>query len=200
MNKALKVGLLPLVLCLNSGLTQAAALGPYIGGGLGVARLDPDSLGANTNREFAGKGFVGYNFNRYLGLEGSYSKMNPARFIAVGNFDVFPASYNYEAFSFVGKLYLPLGEQSLVNLYGAVGAALVDGTFHLYSMPSYRFDSSETVATVSLGLTYDFNQHFTAGLELTGFGSSSEEYGYYHFRQLPVPGNGMAMVNLAYRF
>lgn len=199
MKKVIKLAVLPAVLFIHSGLTHAAAPGGYLGLGAGVANLQAQQDFSRENeREFAGRAFGGFNFNRYFGIEVNYSNFGKTRFQS----DYFPAlsvDVSLRALSLVGKIYLPLSDESPFNLYAFAGAAQMHGkyTFLSNSMAFAEESRSGTVATGGFGATYDINRHLTAGLEFSGY--SDVEAGENN-QYMGIPGSGMATLSIAYHF
>lgn len=196
MNKAIKLGLIPVVLFMNSGLINAATPGAYFGLGIGASSLEPQ-FGLYKDKEsgFGGRVFAGYNFNRYLGLETNYSTLGKTRYFDI-NYPQFAGDYTLSALSLVGKAYLPFSDENPFNLYAQVGAAQVYGKYDVvyHSVSLVRSSDHGFVPTAGIGATYDINQRLTLGLEFSGFGEIESSY------RLGVPSSALATLSLAYKF
>lgn len=196
MNKVIQSGLLSLALCTTPTLLNAATPGAYIGGGAGVSQLNIDSdLNRVNDNVFGGRVFFGYNFNNYFGIEANYSNLNKTRFY-LGDNPFVNGEYSINALSLVGKLYLPLGTEGRANLYILGGAAQAYGDFDLtyQSMSVLNISDNGIVPTVGLGINYDINEKFTAGLEVSGFGEKNDPDTF------GIPASSLATLSLAYKF
>lgn len=174
-----------------SSLASAAIVGPYLGLGVGqsVAKT-PDGYafnvstlpGGTTNHTrggVGGRGFIGYNFNKFVGLEGGYTRY--ARSTYTGQAPGYYASmkYYFHTYDFVGKGYLPLGDSGL-NVYALAGYAHVVGTLN-YNNVNNGVPLSGVISTpqrssnhmrrsrpiYGLGASYTFAKHFTINAEAT---------------------------------
>lgn len=196
MNKVIQSGLLSLILCSASQVTLAATAGAYIGGGAGFGQLDSTHEDIRDNNVFGGRVFVGYNFNRYLGLETSYSALAKTRYYNANHSRVY-GEYSLNAWSLVGKIYLPLSDRSPFSLYGLFGGSQVEGKFDLGYHARYiaTLSDSAFLPTAGAGLSYDLNHHLTTSIEyaLTGAKESSDN-------NLGIPRSSLVSLNLAYRF
>lgn len=196
MNKVIKSGLLSLALCTTTTLINAATPGAYIGGGAGLSHLNIESgLNRVDNNVFGGRVFFGYNFNNYFGLETNYSALNKTSFYVANNPFV-TGDYSINALSLVGKLYLPLGTDGRINLYVLGGAAQSYGKFDIayQSLSVLNFSDNGVVPTAGLGISYDINEQFTAGLEVSGFGEKDDP------NTMGIPASSLATLSLAYKF
>lgn len=197
MNKAMKQGLVPALLLLGSGLAHSITPGVYLGGGAGLGGWQtPSNFNTDKNSHFAGRGFVGYNFNQFFGLEADYTALGKTKYY-YNYVPLTSADYSLNAISIVGKLYLPLSDNSPLNVYGLLGAAQMRGTldrkFSSWAVGSIK--DTAFVPTAGLGASYDLSQRFTAGLEFSGFGSKKSELG-----GLGIPTSGIGTLSLSYRF
>lgn len=196
MNKAIKSGLLPIALFINSGLVNAAATGPYLGGGAGIGILEnQQGLIKEHEGQLGGRVFLGYNFNRFLGIETNYSALGKTRYFDI-NYPSISADYTLNALSLVGKVYLPFSDDKL-NIYGLFGAAQVYGDLDArYNARSFLTGTSkDIVPTAGFGASYDINQNLALGLELSGFGEIKTTD-----TRLGVPNSALATLSLAYKF
>lgn len=165
----------------------AVTPGAYMGAGIGSSRIetpddylfDVDAIGGETTKEIGGTGgkvFVGYNLNRFFGIELNYADYARSFYSAKWGDVESSVKYSMSAASLVGKSYLPLGRSGL-SFYALAGGAQVfnkvqyqDGGIPLIGTP---VDISGTTSTYKLrpvfgtGITYDFNQRVSSGLEYT---------------------------------
>ena len=162
-------------------LAIAAKPGPYLGGKLGYAVVDANDPFGGFNFNFGGFGggiFAGYNFNRYLGLEGGYT-LYPNTSFEHGSWwptgSTGKLNYKMNAISLVGKVYLPLIDNNF-NLYALGGAALVTATatYDSYSHSSYDVYPDGYSQTnrrvrpeVGFGASYQINNSVATNLEYT---------------------------------
>ncbi len=188
---------------------EAAIPGLYIGGqmGHGHAYIDrPNKLNyVDEERKdfydsdeggFSGGLFVGYNFNRYFGIEGGYTQFakNTYRITHSAysyNFNAsvqhnVEANFKTDAWSLVGKGYLPLdtlGYNGLANvdLYAKLGFAYVTQQIDInqsfyqvdsmgHEMHASRHDSSrvnEWRPTFGIGIGYSFNKNLIMDVSWT---------------------------------
>ena len=97
MNKAVNVFLSTVALFIATGeLANAASPGAYIGGGAGLSGSEAVSDAQMLKDSgLGGRAFVGYNFNRYFGVEGSYSTFFKTTYTARGHKLRFSLIVNY---------------------------------------------------------------------------------------------------------
>lgn len=196
MNKAIKLGLVSLVLSCNSQFINAATPGAYLGGGVGLGRLAPES-GLNKTKDsvLGGRVFFGYNFNDYIGIEANYSALGKTHYYDY-NYPLVTGDYSLKAMSLVGKVYLPFAKDSPANLYFLLGAAQLWGNFDVAyrSFSLANFSTDAIVPTAGVGFSYDINQHLAASVDLSAFGEKESE------DHLGIPQSMLATFNLAYKF
>lgn len=194
MKKVLALSILPLSMLMHSASLQAATPGAYAGLGLGYSTIDIDTNSYyTTNVELAGRGFAGYNFNKYFGVEGTYSNLNSHHY----------SSYYYgldtrlNALSLVAKGYLPLSRENRFNLYGLVGVSEVFSQYDLNYFPygSVTINENATTPTFGFGLSYQLNDKFTLGYEASVFGSQDNGS-----NNIGIPMSAIATLNLSYHF
>ncbi|CAM2802935.1 outer membrane beta-barrel protein [Legionella worsleiensis] len=198
MNKAIKLGLVSLLLCSGIQSINAATPGYYAGIGLGVSQLaDIENFYQLDHDALAGRFFLGYNINEYLGVETSYSELGETRYYIPGTFVT--GDYSIYSLSLVGKLYLPLGNQSPANLYALVGASQLWGKFDISygSLPLLDFSSDGTALTIGAGVSYDINQYVTLNGEITAYTDREQTDAFY---DSGIPKSILATVGLAYKF
>lgn len=196
MKKVHKLKLLPIVLFLGTGILNAATPGAYVGAGAGLNSLD-SAPGLTKDKEstLAGRVFLGYNFNQYFGLETNFSAFDKTRYRSI-NYPSLYGDYSVNAWSVVGKAYIPFSDHGPFNLYALLGVAKVYGKFNVASNSISLLTASDDgfVPTAGIGAAYDVNERVTAGLEFSGFGEKEPSNG------IGVPQNLFASFSLAYKF
>lgn len=197
-NKAVNVFLSSAVLFIATGdLVNAATPGAYIGGGAGLSGYETVSDAQMVeDKGLGGRAFVGYNFNRYFGVEGSYSTFFKTTYL-LDDYQNAAIDYKLNALSFVAKGYLPLSEDNSTNLYGLLGVAQsyadIDAKYHQTTILS---DSDSGIVPVfGVGASYDINKHMTTSLECSLFGNKDADYNHFGIQRA-----ALATVNLAYKF
>jgi outer membrane protein OmpA-like peptidoglycan-associated protein len=153
MNRS-RVFLALLCLTLMGGAARAAEPGPYVGANLGFAVPTNKNFGAHANLGGTGDPYVGYMFNKYIGLQGEL------------HFSFFPPDNDHRGFAnentfltlFGGtggpRLSIPIGE--LVDIYA-------DGQGGYYTGLSGRFTHSAPGFAVGGGIDYNITRAFSVG-------------------------------------
>jgi len=166
------------------GIANAAKEGAYVGGGLGGSTSNAHQsnvFGSNKgNSALGGRAFAGYNFNKYVGLEGNFARYS--------NTNSHYAKVELDALTVVAKGYLPIGENA--NVYGLAGAA------ERFSKVSYR-GSNNTAHNHNLRPTYGAGASLDVAENLT----TSVEYSRIQEQsKYSSPNADMMTINLAYNF
>ncbi|TAL64962.1 MAG: porin family protein [Legionella sp.] len=190
----MKMRIIPLTLLLGSTAIHAGNQGLYVGGGIGLGSLKPpSSLYVDREAGFGGRAFLGYNFNQYFGLETDYAAIGSRKYTS----SFFPnttTKYSLDAISLVGKVYLPLADDSPLSIYGLVGGAQMRDKYSNNGWFSRAINNTAYVPTAGLGLNYDFSQRFSAGVELSGYGKKNDANSYN------LPYSALGTLSLGYRF
>lgn len=205
--RSVKLGLAILSLSVLANSALAATQGGYVGLGLGASRIqseDQDLVPAsgvrnsNTLGGLGGRVFVGYNFNRYVGLEAGIAHYAPSKYNAseINGPGSASLKYSMNAIDLVGKAYLPIAESGF-NAYVLGGAARVNSKQQInISNGVDSFSDSQTTRQIrpiyGLGVSYDASNNVTTNLEFTqikGKGSDSS-----------IPNANMLSLNVAYNF
>ena len=198
MNKAVNVFLSTVALFIATGeLANAASPGAYIGGGAGLSGFEAVSDAQMLkDNGLGGRAFVGYNFNRYFGVEGSYSTFFKTTYL-LNDYQNLAIDYKLNALSFVAKGYLPLSEDNTTNLYGLLGVAQSYADIDAkYLQTTIISDSDSGIVPVfGVGASYDINKHITTSLECALFGKKDADYNHFGIQRA-----ALATVNLAYKF
>jgi len=130
--------------------------------------IDITNIGSVDSSGFAGRFYVGYDFNKNFGMEVGYVFLPKIKFNNVNALGYLPfdASFNQNIFDFCAKATLPLKYN--IDLYGKAGAAIVvRDDFELSTGgQTAEADSqdTETVPAIGAGVDYGFNDHVFADL------------------------------------
>lgn len=197
MNKALKRAVLPAIFLVSSHFSAAATPGAYLGGGAGYSSVEEISDTVNqSDGGLAGRVFVGYNFNHYLGIEANYARLADTNFSFPQYRNVF-INLDLSAVSVVGKLYLPVSVDNRLNLYAALGIAQMYSHFDgKFQSRTFLDDSDDgLVGTAGLGISYDLNRHWTTMAEFSAYDDKDVSDSHLGF-----PQSTLATISLAYKF
>lgn len=169
---------------------SATLLGPYLGlgGGYGLLRTPNTHLFVNTVSTFdvnnshsrggiAGRAFVGYTLNRYVGVEGGYATYSHSRYSANALGGLLHSSLKFQAniADVVVKGYLPIDRIKL-NLYALAGAARVfeQITYRPHGIPTNisppsvgSTSANKTRPIYGAGIGYIINCNFFINAEYT---------------------------------
>lgn len=198
MKKVLALSVLPLSMLIQSATLQAAQPGGYAGLGLGYSSLNVgDSYYNSQNPQFAGRGFAGYNFNKYFGVEGAYSNLNSTPFVTSSSYPYKSFDARLNALSFVAKGYLPLSRENCFNLYGLIGLAEMFTQYDVYynNRHTLTLNDNGLAPTVGFGLSYKMNEKFTLGYEVSAFGEKESD-----MHRIGIPMSAIATLHLSYHF
>lgn len=219
------ISLVCATLCASFCTTQAFSTpcGPY--GGFGVGKTwvyTPSSTlftvpaGGTSSYNLTGTGyrlFVGFNINKYFGIEGGWSRY--ARALYVGRL---PAGAAYSALTYYihtydveGKLYMPLGNSGF-NLYvlGGIARVVENIQFNNGGIPTNGKIASPNNVSLGynqthgynnrpiygLGANYNFTRHFMANIEVTQI----QKLNSFSNTATAVPTMNLATLNVAYGF
>jgi hypothetical protein len=197
MKKITITTLITSTLLISAAELNAASPGAYLGAGAGYSVLDDSSLATKEkDGGLGGRGFIGYNFNHYLGVETNYTSMFRTKY-RLNDYPGLTIDYRLNALSLVLKGYLPISDSGAFNLYGLIGAAQMYSNSHVnYHLNTYLTDSdSALVHNLGFGASYDLTQRFSTSFEISGFGEKDSDY--YH---LGIPQSSLATLSLAYKF
>jgi len=209
-----------LVACsLLTSFAFAAVPGAYvgIGGGYGNLRTpkgyafsstDPT---INSNTRWGGgwgtgRAFIGFNFNRYIGLESGWAYYPRTIYKASDIFgDTASLKYNAKAVDAVIKAYLPIGFTG-ASVYAVLGAAYVTETI-TYSNNGIANEPTmaapdigktnyyKTRPLYGVGASYDFPCHITTSVEFTQI----QRLGTFANNGQSIPFMNLATFNIIYR-
>jgi opacity protein-like surface antigen len=191
---------------------SAAIVGPYIGvgGGYGLLRT-PDSHvfindfgieNSHSRGGIAGRGFIGYTFNKYFGIEAGYAAYTSSHYNASLD-GFFESSLRFEANTadVVAKAYLPFGTSGF-DIYILGGAARVFETIKFVSggiptnfvAPAAGTTSQNATRPIyGAGASYEITCNLVANAEYTQIqrdGSSDTN----------TPFINLATLNISYHF
>lgn len=203
-----------------SHMVFAAKPGAYLGAGIGGSRIDtPDdylfnvdsAANADNSKEIGGLGgkvFAGYNLNQYFGIELNYADYARSLYTANIGENESSIKYSMSAASLVGKTYLPFGTSGF-SFYALAGGAQVfnkvqvkDGGIPFVGNPIDDVSPSGTTSTYKLrpvfgtGITYDFSERVSSGLEYTHI----QGEGDVKVDASAIADADMVALNLAYHF
>ena len=180
-----------------SGLSVAASPGAYIGGGVGYGvTKDFEDATRQDNGGVAGQVAAGYNFNQYFGLEAGYSMFSKASYSANDYYGL-SADLNVNAFTLLGKGYIPLGKESPWDIYGMVGMAYMLETANVKYYSDNLLSNSRNAPAFAGGggISRQLTKHIRAGVEslVTQKIDGNETH-------IPIPQTILTTFNLAYTF
>lgn len=177
-----------------TGLAVAATPGAYVGGGLGLGVIKSSNLSTDQMKNVvSGKVAAGFNFNKNFGLEADYAMYSKA------SWDSNPLSLdlNLNAFTLLGKGYIPLAKDSPWDVYGLLGVAyMMENVNAKYYSTSIASDSRNAfVLAGGGGISRQLNKHFRASLESV---VTDDKKG--NIAHLDIPQTVLTTVNLHYTF
>ncbi|MDR3491321.1 MAG: outer membrane beta-barrel protein [Gammaproteobacteria bacterium] len=181
------------VLILTSSLVTAGyatTQGAYVGGALGYGKLD--NFGDTTGGDggVAGRILVGYNFNKFFGLEGGYNRYAKTTFtLSNGN----TADYDVTAGTLAIKGYLPVNNQ--VDFYGLLGMATVQAQTTSDDMYFGAGTRSEFGVMAGVGINYDITSKVSTNLEFSRTQGHTSTYS-----QAGIPFANLLSLGVAYHF
>ena len=215
-----KILLIATMLCALTAATDllAATIGPYLGVALGRSGANmpsaspfevdtvPNGSTTNTKKGWAERGFAGYNFTHYIGVEIGYTYYARALYnsrSSVGNSQL---KYNFRTYDGEVKVYLPLGYTG-VNIYALGGASHVSETLN-YADGGLAFSGNiapaspgtshgyHTVALYGAGANITIMKHVVFDLEIT----QSRGWGNFNTNPNAIPILNLATLGIAYNF
>lgn len=197
MYKGFKSGLLPVLFFTSIAPAIAATPGPYAGLAPGFSNNDGiENVYKQHDGGLAGRGFVGYNFNHYLGIEANYTRFANTTYW-MPQYPGVTLDLQLSAVSVVAKGYLPVSVDNRFNLYGLFGIAQVysqfDGRYNLIDVT--RDNDNGLVPTLGFGASYELNHALTASVEISSFGDKDVTREHYGF-----PNTAIASFGLSYKF
>ncbi|NDU89977.1 MAG: porin family protein [Ferrovum sp.] len=134
--------------------SSAYAQGLYVGGTVGEAQtLNASNQAAWNNSSYnpAFGALIGYQFNRYFGVEGAYTE--------AGKFGNNTVSGKTDVATLEGVGYLPLS--NLLSLYGKLGVGSATSQSVNSAAPGYS-GATRISSTYGLGLQFRINALFSA--------------------------------------
>lgn len=202
----------------SSSRVQRVETGFYLGVRAGITRIsEGDGLkdfteakaaefGGTTNLSrdvFGGSGFLGYNFNKYLGLEVSYFEFPSNHYDVNAILNSYTSTYDTYAIAAMGKLYFPVGNWLPFLQAGvAFEQAKLSGA-QLISINSDGRSNSGTRPIYGLGIGYRVTPHFTAAvswMEIYGSDKMSYENGRIINFDKALPTVDYLSFEISYRF
>jgi len=149
-----------LILATNA---SATAPGAYVGGqlGYGNTHIFQDETGGGTHDTgLAGRGFVGFQFNPNIAVEGGYTRFKKATVNGVSG------GISASAVDLVAKGIIPL--ENNFSIFGKLGAAELYEHLNITAM-GVNFSKTEhkLYPTASLGVNYDITPQVSTDLSWT---------------------------------
>jgi OOP family OmpA-OmpF porin len=141
----------------------------------GYSSLPGTSIDSN---EFAGRVYLGDQFNKFLALELGYSYLGNVEFNNIFGFSNADAELRQQAGDLTLKVMLPVTQQ--FNVFALGGAAYVfakpNNVSSTASTLGVQTGSSESAftATYGLGAGYDFNEHWGVDATWRRFNASGD--------------------------
>lgn len=197
----------------------AAVMGAYAGLGVGYGNLrtpkgyafnpnDP-TITSNSRKSggWAGRAFVGYNFNRFIGIETGWAYYPRSLYRASDIFgDNSSLQYNAKAVDAVIKAYMPIGYTG-ASVYILAGAAYVTETVNFQDggidnadsfvfPPDGKTHIYHTRPLYGVGASFDFPCHITTAIEFTQI----QRLNRFTKNGLSIPFINLATFQLIYRF
>ena len=135
--------------------------GLYLGGAVGGSKFRhacdgiPGGVSCDE-KDFAARGFVGWQFNRYFGLELGYADLGKAEVSTAG----ISGSVKARGADLVGVATFPISD--LFGIYGKLGVARTKVTANA---PGINASDTSNNLTFGAGLRYNFTRNFAARAE-----------------------------------
>lgn len=188
MQKLFKLSL-ALAMAMVSGSVLAANPGVYFGAGAGYSYAQYHNLSSMSTVKAgspAGRAFLGYNFNRYVGLEAGYNYLGTSTITTkIPNYGTFKDKITMQSADLVAKGYLPINDSGF-NLYALGGGAVVHGT-----EPGAKA-VTKVDPKAGLGVSYDIpNSGLTTSFEVARIQNVGTNN---------LPSDNTAMATLSYTF
>jgi len=146
------------------GFYMGAMAGPSTNSGSDqqVTVKGVDATGTPKSSQFAGRGYMGYQFLRYAGVEMGATYYSVVKYTTTP--DVATPGVGIATVDVVGKGIFPVG--SIGDVYGKLGGAVVyQGTSRLIrpAVGKSRY-TVKLSPTFSLGVSYDLSQNWVADI------------------------------------
>lgn len=196
--KKIKLSLAIISIAAFSSIASAAKPGSYLGAGLGLSQLraSDNIIGVTTSKQVRGlgeRGFVGYNFNEYLGLEAGLSHYAPSIF----KNNLVKETHSLNALDVVTKAYLPLADSGL-NIYGLAGIAYARSVVEVKALNNTHSITNKVRPKYGVGVSYDIPQsNWGTNVEwsrIQGVGNMKTN------AAKAIPNADMLSLNIAYKF
>ncbi|RQW63494.1 porin family protein [Vibrio viridaestus] len=156
MKKLLPVATGAFALLTLSGFAQAADndYGLYVGGNYGYVKVDGQDDFDDDNDVY--QGLLGFRFNKYLALEGSY--------IDFGDYGKSGASASTDGYTAALKVIAPIGER--VELYGKGGQLWYNTDYSVLGVNGSRDDEG---VFAGAGVGFKVTDNFLVNVEYTWY-------------------------------
>jgi len=122
----------------------------------GNAAVGPGAAVSTNDQRYTGKAYLGYRFNKYLGIEGGYADVAQIENSATGPGGTFTSRSQLRGANIAAVLWLPMTPQ--LSLYGKVGGAAIRSKY----TPSTGavVESTDIQTFFGGGLQYEFSDRF----------------------------------------
>jgi hypothetical protein len=223
MKRKLSLVCAALVSTLFSVHASATTCGAYLGYGVGKSWVkipsgylyDVPATSSGRNTRFSSgtgqRAFVGFNLNKYFGIEGGYTHYARAFYAGsildpTGAYHYSSLTYYIHTYDVVGKAYFPVGNTGF-NVYALAGLArVVESVQRIHGgVPSNGKIPLPPIGTThgynnrpiyGIGANYNINAHFTVNTEVTQI-QKLNDFGRTTYA---VPFLDLFSVNIAYNF
>jgi OmpA-OmpF porin, OOP family len=216
--KTLSVALVTLgtlSLCSAAFADQNDGHGIYIGGQVGYGKAGYGSdirdffkSAPNSNTDeggIAGRGYVGYQFNQYIGIETGYTIFSDHTYKGYDSYNGYGLSVEdklkTDAWDILGKVGMPFGNSGFSgNVKAGVAYIMAKSELSASSSGTTVSVSDETNAwkpVAGAGVAYNFNKNLAVDVSyLHYFGSNSHLFD----RNISAPNADFVGVGISYRF
>jgi opacity protein-like surface antigen len=195
----------------------ATTCGPYLGAGIGKSWVKtpdsnifivppPNNSSTHAQTGLGARGFVGFNVNKYLGIEGGYTRYARSTYNGSSPINSAFLKYYIHTYDVVAKAYLPIGYSGF-NVYALAGYIRV---VEIIRYTNTGLNANTKIALPNLGTTHGYNnrpmygagvnynlgKHITINAEVT----QAEHLNSFGTTPTAVPYLDLASVNVAYNF
>jgi len=120
------------------------------------AAVGPGAVVTTNDERYTGKAYIGYRFNKYLGIEGGFASVADIANTASGPGGTFTSKSQLGGGNLAAVLWLPVTQQ--LSLYGKFGGAVIRSTY----TPSVgaKVQSTDIQTFFGGGLQYEFSDRF----------------------------------------
>ncbi len=179
-------GLSTLFIASTSAFADELDSGAYININAGLGLQLPAE---NSSSGLASSINVGYNFNRYLGMDAGFNSMSGVGASLTGNLtDIFGVINDTKIYTLAAKGSLPLAE--IFYLYGRLGLGYQNSSYTNISNSTSEYNTA--VALIAAGGAFHLGKHFELHLEDSLFSPLNS--------QAPASTTNMLQLGVQYNF